>query len=302
MLASAAVAVEPGGETPAPVRSAAPGVVALTAGNGIAGSIGSGVVIGRDGLVLAADHVAAFGAAVEVRVDGRIIPTRTVARDPVADLHLLQAAGLDRPVVSIAEAGSLQAGDRVWAIGAGAIGMTARAGTVTASDQVIDELLPDVPLTLVETPLRRGDSGGALLGLDGRLVGLLTAVRDSPDSATAIAAAIPGSVIRRFLYRVQERRLPPRGWLGVELDTPLLSPSGLTISSIHTGSPAAAAGLRAGDRIIAIDDEPVRETTLFHARVAGRSPGERVSLRIGRSGTVVERSITVGHLPQPMMR
>lgn len=278
------------------VDKSAESVVALTASGGIAGALGSGVIVGADGYVLVADHVASSGLGVEIVTRRGLRPVRVIARDPVLDLRLVRSAGLRGPVIPGLRETPLQQGMKVWAVGVGAGTPEPRSGTVIATDTVVDAVLPTTPLIETDIRLAPGDSGGALLDGEGRLVGLLAATRHHGDRVRSLA--IPAGAIGRFLAYVEAGEVPTRGWLGLYLHTG--RPSGLVVASMAAGSPAIAGGLKAGDRITRINGEPVGDRARFQALIGALSPGDPVQLEFVREGEALRREIRTGRLPQAM--
>lgn len=279
----------------AAVATSAESVVALTASGGIAGAIGSGVIVGAGGYVLVADHVASTGFDIEVVTRQGLRPVQRIARDPVFDLQLVRSAGLHGPVIAGLRETSPEPGMRVWAVGVGSGSPEPRPGTVTAVDIVVEAVLPAQALVKTDIRLAPGDSGGALLDAEGRLVGLLAAARGDGDRAQAVA--IPAEAIGRFLARVEADQLPDRGWLGLYVRE--TRSRGLVVVSFANDSPALAGGLQTGDRILRLDGEPVGDRGRFRALVGAIAPGQAVQLVFLRDGEQLQRTVTTARLPQP---
>jgi S1-C subfamily serine protease len=291
--AAAALAGGPDEPLPEAVERAARSLVVLTAANGAAGAVGAGVVVHRSGLVVTTDHVAAAGPAIQVRTPDGVQPAQSLARHPGLDLHLshVEDAGvapLEGPVRS-----HIGADEAVWALGASRA--AARSGRVVERERRAPSLLPGTPLVSSDIALAHGDSGGILVDEAGRLAGLLIATRG--DGASARSLAIPPGAIRAFIEQVLRREPPALGWLGLDLARRHAHERGLSVISVAPGSPADAAGVTAGTRVVALDGERVRDPHRFAARVARKRPGTRVRLALADSRG--ERRLRVGRLAQP---
>lgn len=277
------------------VEKSAGSVVALTASGGIAGAIGSGVIVGAGGYVLIADHVASSGLDIEIATRHGSRSVSVIARDPVLDLQLVHAPGLRGPVVSGLRGTELEPGTEVWAVGAGNGSRTPRAGTVTATETVVDAILPAQPLIETDIRLTPGDSGGALLDADGRLAGLLVGTRVDVDRVQAVS--IPAAAIGRFLDRIESEHWPERGTLGLELRE--VREPGLVVVALPDRGAAGVEGLQVGDRITHINGESVRDRARLQALVAAMGPGRSVRLDVVRGNEYLQREVTTTLLPQP---
>lgn len=188
-------------QLPETLSGARASVVMLTAANGLAGRVGSGVVVDARGLVLTADHVASRGPALQVRVGDAVLPAHTVTRDPAVDLHLLYVPGLERRATRIAQRDDLRPGHEVWLIAGGG---DIRAGRVLSAARSLPAVLPEVSLVVCDVSAEPGESGGGLFDRRGRLRGMLLAVRGAQDGARS--ASIPVGDIRAFLAAYYSRR------------------------------------------------------------------------------------------------
>jgi S1-C subfamily serine protease len=270
---------------------------------------GSGVIITPDGYVLTNDHVVRGAPRLDaVLSDGTSAEARIVGEDPDTDLALLRLAHGGLPAATLGESGRLRAGQLVVAIG-NPLGLqaTVTAGVISALHRTLrgvsGRLIEDVIQT--DAALNPGNSGGALVDSAGRVIGINTAII---GGAQGICFAVPidtamwvvpellreGRVVRGYLglagqTQSFDRRLGRR--LGLEV------PAGVLIASIAEGGPAAAAGLRPGDLILAVDDAPTPTVDAVHKLLGRHAIGRTLTLRILREGQVLQIPATVAGQP-----
>lgn len=238
-------------------QRALPAFVTINAG----GSSGSGSVVRADGLVLTNEHVvrgARQGAVAVVNSNGNRYRGRVLATDVANDLALIQLETNDRfPVIPVAETSGIQVGQRVYAIGS-PFGLS---GTLTTG--ILSRIGRNGDLQ-TDANLNPGNSGGPLLNSQGQLIGVNKAIL-SPDgrSNSGIGFATSAPVAQRFIQQVIARRSSPETSssetgsprrLGVNIDR-----SNLSIESVERGSVAAVAGLRRGDRLVAVNGSRLRQ-------------------------------------------
>jgi S1-C subfamily serine protease len=271
---------------------------------------GSGVIIAPDGFVLTNHHVVRGAERLDaVLSDGTGIEARLVGADPDTDLALLRLARGGLPAATLGDSDALQVGQIAIAIG-NPLGLqaTVTAGVVSALHRTLrsqsGRLIEDVIQT--DAALNPGNSGGALVDSAGRVVGITTAIIGGAQGlcfAVPIATAqwvIPallrdGRVVRGYLgfagqTQPLDRRLARR--LGLEV------PAAVLIASVVDSSPAAAAGLRPGDLLLALDGQAMPSVDAVHKRLDRDAIGRRVMLRLLRGGAVAERQVEVVGRPE----
>jgi putative serine protease PepD len=297
----------------AAAAKAAPSVVTIyVSASGGSGS-GSGVVMSADGYVLTNNHVVTLDsstndATVQVRTsDGTLYDATVVGTDPTSDLAVVKlsnASGLTP--AAFADSDDVQVGDLAVAIGAplglsntvtdGIISATNRA-VATGSDQeqtVIDALQTDAAIN-------PGNSGGPLVNASGEVVGINTAIasvagsglpgqQSSQSGNIGVGFAIPSNTAKRIAQQIIDTGSATHALLGVSAQTASEPGSavgtGAELVSVQGGSPAADAGLKAGDVITAVGDRPVTTSTELTAAVRSAKPGDKVTLTVRRgSGT-----------------
>ncbi|HEY3444883.1 MAG TPA: Do family serine endopeptidase [Myxococcales bacterium] len=268
--------------------------------------LGSGFVIdaGR-GLVLTNNHVVEGADEVLVRlVDERELTAKVVGTDPATDvavIRLKETRGL--VAAPLGDSDSLRVGDFVMAIGNPfGLELTVTSGIISAKARVIGAG-PYDDFLQTDAAINPGNSGGPLFDLDGNVVGINTAI---VASGQGIGFAVPISLVKSLLPQLEKTGKVVRGYLAVTVQdlTPDLAkamgvsePSGALVSSVERGGPAAAAGLRAGDVVVALNGDPVKNAAALSRGVAALSPGQKVALKYVRKGTPAETNATLGERP-----
>ena len=306
------------------VREAAPAVVNISArgvqqvrdpffelfGGGpqsrVTGSIGSGVIVRPDGVVVTNNHV--IQGMQEIRVtlnDRREFPARVLLADERSDIAVLQLENVDGslPTLRIDDQEEQQVGDLVLAIGNPfGVGQTVTNGIVSALNRTETGISDSGSFIQTDAPINPGNSGGALVDMDGDLIGINTAIFSRTGSSSGVGFAVPATMVKRVVdSAVGGAKAVVRPWLGVKGDTVsadiarslgLSRPQGLMVTDVYAGGPAARAGIEQGDVITAIDGAEVNDQGGLNFRVGTRSPNDTVAvtlLRDGRSQTVNAR-------------
>ncbi len=271
-------------------------------------SLGSGVITDADGYVLTSHHVVreADGILVSLQ-DGREAPAEVVGTDPETDLALLQVDMEDLPVMDMGDPGPVGVGDVVLAIGNPlGVGQTVSMGIVSATGRSHLGLATFENFIQTDAAINRGNSGGALINTDGDLIGINTAILSSDGSWQGIGFATPLSIARRVMEDLIKHGRVIRGWLGVTTKdiTPALASTlgmeqarGGVITQVMANSPADRSGLKPGDLLVGVNDEPVADGYEAMNRVAGTRPGESIQLTIIRLGQKLRLDVTVGMRP-----
>jgi serine protease Do len=268
-------------------RQVAPSVVSVQQNGGF----GSGVVIRRDGVILTNAHV--VGQAREVRIglaDGREIGARVLGRDPSVDVAVVRVTGSELPVAPLADSDALLVGQTAIAIG-NPLGLerTVTRGVISAIDRSPRGFGLD-GLIQTDAAISPGNSGGPLLDSRGRVIGINTAVISAPG-ASGLGFAVPINLARDIAEQVLTTGQIRRAFLGVDyrdIDEPLARQfqlpvqEGVIITTVGENTPAAGAGLRQGDIVIALDGKPVRQGADLRRAIRGRKPGDEVRLRVRR--------------------
>lgn len=278
----------------------------------IQGSLGSGVIVRADGIVVTNNHVVEGGQEITVALaDRREYTARVLLADPRTDLAVLKIdVGNERlPILAIDDSGEAQVGDLVLAIGDPfGVGQTVTNGIISALNRTADPN-GDASNAYIQTDaaINPGNSGGALVDMDGDLIGINTAIFSRTGSSTGVGFAVPATMVKRVVdSAVGGAKAVVRPWLGVKGDTVsadiarslgLSRPQGLIITDVYPQGPGARAGLEEGDVITAIDGAEINDQGGLNFRVGTRSPNDTVAVTILRDGRTQTLNARVSALP-----
>jgi serine protease DegS len=271
-------------------------------------SLGSGVIVDRDGHIITNHHVIANADSIRVALeDGRVAEARIVGRDPDTDLAVLKIDLSPLPVASFGRSDQLRVGDVVLAIG-NPIGLsqTVTHGIVSAVSRQQLGIAPLEDFIQTDAPINFGNSGGALVDANGALVGINTAIVAKNIGVEGIGFAIPVNMVRGVLSDIIAHGRVIRGWIGiVPEDLPEeqaqqlgLGQAGVVIGNLYVGSPAQRAGLQPGDLLLGIDGAAPHSAQDALGRIASRTPGSTVTLKGMREGRSFEVRAQVGERPR----
>jgi putative serine protease PepD len=291
-----------------------PSIVTISARRGAQAGTGSGQIYKDGGYILTNDHVISAGAdggSVAVRYsDGRSSAATIVGRDPSTDLAVLKAAdeAKDYPVIATGSSQALKVGQPVVALGAPlGLASTVTSGIVSALDRYVPVPGDDVTHHLIgaiqtDAAINPGNSGGALVDCSGQLVGVNAAIATVPDAAgvggggsVGLGFAIPVDLakpIAEQLISTGEPGHPTTGLQVQEISSPT-GATGLFVLAVEPGGPAAAAGLKAGDVITKIDDEPAVSSEQIVVATLTRTAGDTLELTYVRAGTTATTTLTL---------
>jgi Do/DeqQ family serine protease len=280
-------------------------------GDQVQRSLGSGVLVDSGGLVVTNNHV--IEGADQVRVslaDKREFEAELVLKDSRSDLAVLRIEAQNErfPALEFADSDALEVGDVVLAIGNPfAVGQTVTHGIVSAVARTQVGITDYQFFIQTDAAINPGNSGGALVDLGGRLVGINTAIFSRTGGSQGIGFAIPANMVKVVVASAKSGgSTVKRPWLGARLQavTPeiadglgLKRPSGALIASVTPTSPAARAGLKTSDLIIAIDGQPVEDANAFDYRFATKPIGGSARLGIVRGGKELALSVTLEAAP-----
>jgi S1-C subfamily serine protease len=271
-------------------------------------SVGTGVIVSSDGEILTNAHVVAGASEIRVRLAGETEPreARLLASDPGNDLALLRMSGDDFDAAVFADPGSVRLGDEVLAIGF-ALGLdgdpSVTLGIVSALDRTIgtDGAFLD-GLIQTDAAISSGNSGGPLVNARGEVVGINTAV--ARDTATSAATNVGFAIgVKEALPVIEALRVQsggdPRaeGYLGVELDDRRDGGQGAVIRSVQDATPAADAGVEAGDLVVAADGVAIDGATGLIAAIRDLQPGDSTTITVVRNGDRIDLTVTLTDRP-----
>jgi serine protease Do len=270
---------------------------------------GSGVVVGSDGVILTNNHVIDGADRIEVQLQGargRVVAT-LVGADPKTDLAVLRIDAKGLPVITFADSDRVRVGDLAFAIGNPfGVGPSVSMGIVSATGRGGVGIVDYEDFIQTDASINPGNSGGALVDSLGRLVGINTAIYSRGGGNIGIGFAVPANLAKRVKDQLLDGGKVVRGYLGVQIGelTPELARkfggeagTGALVGEVLDDSPAAKAGLVAGDVIVRADGRPVGDPRQLRLQIAGVAPGSEISLTVLRDGREQEERVTVGELP-----
>ncbi len=311
------------------VREAAPAVVNISArgvqqvrdpffemfGGGpqsrVTGSIGSGVIVRSDGVVVTNNHVIENMQQIRVTLnDRREYAAKVLLADSRSDIAVLQLEGVEGslPVLRIDDQEEQQVGDLVLAIGNPfGVGQTVTTGIISALNRTETGISDSGSFIQTDAAINPGNSGGALVDMDGDLIGINTAIFSRTGSSTGVGFAVPATMVKRVVDSAAGgAKAVVRPWLGVKGDTVsadiarslgLSRPQGLIITEVYPQGPGARAGLEEGDVITAIDGAEINDQGGLNFRVGTKSPNDTVAVTILRDGRTQTINARVSTLP-----
>ena len=272
-------------------------------------SLGSGVIVHKDGYVLTNHHV--IRGADEILVllyDGREALARAVGFDAETDLALLKIDLPKLEPIAIGEPAKARVGDVVLAIGNPyGFGQSVSQGIVSATGRYGLRLATYEDFIQTDAAINPGNSGGALIDANGQLLGINTAIYTQNGGSSGIGLAIPADLAVRTMQDLIEYGRPMRGWLGIEVqrlppellgEAKTASPgNGVVVTSLFRDGPAEKAGLRLGDVVLAINGQAVGDGHAGMNLIGTTRPGDKVKLAVFREGKTLEMTVTVGTRP-----
>ncbi|KAB7623836.1 Do family serine endopeptidase [Alkalilimnicola sp. S0819] len=271
-------------------------------------SLGSGVIISRDGFVLTNNHV--IDGADQIRValaDGRIAEARLTGSDPESDLAVLKIELQELPVITLGRSNETRVGDVALAIGNPfGVGQTVTQGIVSATGRNKLGINTFENFIQTDAAINPGNSGGALINAHGELIGINTAIFSRTGGSLGIGFAIPTELARGVMENIIEHGRVIRGWVGIQVQemSPQLAESfglahvrGVVLAGVLRGGPAQEAGLSPGDVVLEIDGESITEAGQLLRLITQRKPGEQIHIQALRQGRTFETDVTVAVRP-----
>ena len=266
-------------------------------------AMGSGVIVdaGR-GYVLTNAHVVENATNIEVTTkDNRRLKARLVGRDAETDIAVLQVSADNLTAVAMGDSDRLQVGDFVLAVGNPfGLGQTVTSGIVSALGRSGLGIEGYEDFIQTDASINPGNSGGALVDLQGRLVGINTAILAPGGGNIGIGFAVPINMARQVMDQLIRYGAIKRGRIGVAIQdlTPDVAQAlgtshtqGAVVARVERGSPAEDAGLKSGDLVFAVNGAPIRSGAELRNRVGLARIGDRIELTVERGGS--DRTVTV---------
>src|SRR5437773_4867237 len=265
---------------------------------------GSGVLVDPRGYVLTNNHVIENAQDITVRLsDGRKFTAKLVGRDPKTDLAVLKVeAPAPLPAAELGDSDHLRVGQ--WAIAIGnpfGLDRTVTVGIISATARNRVGVATYENFIQTDASINPGNSGGPLLNLDGKVIGINTAI---VAAGQAIGFSIPINQAKEVMRQLIASGRVVRGWLGIAsqdvaggLAGTFGVKEGVLVAEVMKGGPAEAAGVRQGDVIVELNGAPIKEVPELQRRVAAVAPGQPVRLKVIRERKPVALSVTVTEMP-----
>ncbi|NPV69802.1 MAG: PDZ domain-containing protein [Firmicutes bacterium] len=269
---------------------------------------GSGVIFDSNGYIVTNNHV--IEGAKELKVflsDGRTLPATIVGADPVTDLAVIKVDAQNLKAAEFGDSDKLKIGEMAVAMG-NPLGMdfkgSVTVGVISGKDRTLK--IGEETFVLIQTDavINPGNSGGPLANAAGQVIGINTL---KIQSAEGMGFAIPINTARGIINSLLSKGRVPRAWLGINLvDRPTAQrygyeiplEKGIYVVDVIAGGPAAKAGIRKDDIILAIDDREIVDASTIKAVLAEHKVGDVVKVRLNRKGKDLTISVTLGEMPK----
>jgi serine protease Do len=284
--------------------------------------LGSGIIVTPDGYILTASHVVEGADEIKVGLknNSTVYSAKVIGLDPPTDVAILKIDTKDLPAVTLGNSDQLEVGDVVLAVGNPfGVGQTVTRGIISAlgrsladSDasrgQEEDAQQPAQYQDFIQTDaaINQGNSGGALVDAQGRLIGINDAIISPSGASAGIGFAVPVNMARNVMESFLRSGRVTRGYLGVDsqdIDPGLAkglgapNANGAVVTEVERDSPAAKAGLKPGDVIVAVNDKAVTSRDSLRVVVSELAPGSKTNVKIYHNGTPQTLPVTLVELP-----
>ncbi len=274
-------------------------------------SVGSGFIVDSSGIVVTNNHVIDNGTEVTVTLqDNTTLKAKVLGHDERTDLAVLKVeAGHPLPALAFGDSDVPRVGDWVLAIGNPyALGGTVTAGIISARGRDIHQG-PYDDFLQTDAPINRGNSGGPLFDMDGKVIGVNTAIYSPSGGSIGLGFSIPSNMVKLVVAQLQQYGHARRGWLGVRIQqvTPDIAESlglhgtdGVMVAGVNDGGPAALAHLHGGDVILKFNNQDVKELKTLPRIVAETAIDQTVPVDVWRDGRDQVLQVKVAEMPDDM--
>jgi len=270
-------------------------------------SLGSGVMVSKEGYILTNNHVVDHATEVMVTLhDKREFKARVVGTDPRTDIAVLKIDGSDFPTLTLADSSKVSVGDVVLAVGDPfGVGQTVTQGIVSATgrsglgiEQVEDFIQTDAPIN-------PGNSGGALVDVEGRVIGINTAILGNSGGSQGIGFAVPINMARNDMDQIIAHGKVQHAYLGIfpQNVTPALAKSfntdakGALVGGVSPNSPASNGGVKTGDIVLDVDGQPIADANQLRLKIGMMTPGTEVKMNVLRDGKPLTLAVKLDEFP-----
>jgi len=274
-------------------------------------SLGSGVIVRSDGLIVTNNHVIAGADQINVVLaDRRKFAATIVTTDEKTDLAILkiQPENSKLPFLELGNSDNLKVGDLVLAIGNPfGVGQTVTSGIVSALNRTQVTKSDLNYFIQTDAAINPGNSGGALVSMDGKLAGVNTAIFSKSGGSLGIGFAVPANMVRAVVSGMTKNGKLVRPWLGaagqgvtseIALSLEMKNPTGVLINRVHIGGAAGDAGIRVGDVILSINGYTVNDPKGLQYRMATLTVGETATLNVLRANALITLNLNLAPPPE----
>jgi serine protease Do len=257
---------------------------------------GSGFIIDPSGIIVTNNHVVDHADKIVVSLtDGRQLPATVLGRDELTDIAVIKVKTTDQlPSVTWGDSRKAEVGD--WIMAAGnpfGLGGSVSVGIISAEGRDLGSGPFDNFLQL-DAPINPGNSGGPVFNMDGQVIGVSSVIVSPTGASVGIGFAIPSEAVSRTVTQLLTKGSIERGWLGVSVED---RDDGVTIATLDRSGPAAKAGIKPGDVVIAVNGDKIDSSRGLIRAVAVVPPGNSVRVTIRRQGHEMEVTVNVGRRP-----
>ncbi|WP_170136188.1 Do family serine endopeptidase [Nannocystis exedens] len=272
--------------------------------------LGSGVIVSGEGYILTNNHVIEGADELEVELhDDRKLPAEVVGADPHTDIAVIRVRADGLKPASFGDSDALKVGQ--WVLAAGnpfGLSRTISAGIVSAVGRTSMGITDYEQFIQTDAAINPGNSGGPLIDLQGRVIGINTAIASRTGGSDGVGFAVPVNMAKQVMEQLITGGKVVRGWLGLMIGplTPEMAESfgytgkgGILVEDVAADGPAKQAGLKHGDIILERDGQPVTDVARFRNGIAQAAPGTRIELKIWRDRRAQTIAATLGSLPDP---
>lgn len=274
--------------------------------------LGSGIIVSPSGYILTANHVVEGADEIKVGIknDRTIYSAKVVGMDPPTDVAILKIEAKDLPAVTLGDSDQLEVGDVVLAVGNPfGVGQTVTRGIISALGRTLapfGESRQYQDFIQTDAAINQGNSGGALVDAEGRLIGINDAIASPSGTSAGIGFAIPINMAQSVMESLIKGGKVARGFLGVEsqdVNSDLAqgfgapNAEGALVAFVEPGSPAAQAGLMSGDIILTINDKEIAGADNLSLRISELQPGSEAQIKVIRNGVTKTLVATVAERP-----
>lgn len=277
--------------------------------------LGSGVIVSQDGYILTNNHVVEAAEEISVKTyDGSVLDAEVVGNDPRTDIAVLKIDAENLPTIEMGNSEQLRVGEFVMAIGspfgenlAHSVSFGIVSGKGRTNEMMAQRTGGYQSFIQTDAAINPGNSGGALINLDGKLVGINTAIVSRSGGNQGIGFAIPVNLAKNIMNQLIETGTVKRGYLGITgkgIDRTMAralgleKPLGVIVGGVEEGTPAAKAGLQEGDVIKTLNGNTIEGWLSFRTDIASKKPGDEVELGVLRDGEEIDITVTLGELPE----